>query len=141
MACSKLEARGHLLHKIGTPPKQISRECSSKKNCQREGVGVKNIAYPALVLNWWFHTKNTYIQPRIFNWGQISMMCNVWFYAFQAWNCYTIVPLCTETYRFSVDKNKCKYARSKNTLLFENQKLSKKLSYSFWTENSSQVWH
>ena len=27
MACSKLEARGHLLHKTGTPPKQISREC------------------------------------------------------------------------------------------------------------------
>ena len=29
MACSKLEARGHLLHKTGTPPKQISRECIS----------------------------------------------------------------------------------------------------------------
>ena len=28
MACSKLEARGHLLHKTGTPPKQISRECT-----------------------------------------------------------------------------------------------------------------
>ena len=27
MACSKLEARGHLLHKRGTPPKHISREC------------------------------------------------------------------------------------------------------------------
>ena len=27
MAFSKLEARGHLLHKKGTPPKQISREC------------------------------------------------------------------------------------------------------------------
>ena len=27
MACSKLEARGHLLHKTGTPSKQISREC------------------------------------------------------------------------------------------------------------------
>ena len=26
MACSKLEARGHLLHKTGTAPKQISRE-------------------------------------------------------------------------------------------------------------------
>ena len=30
MACSKLEARGHLLHKTGTPPKQISRECILK---------------------------------------------------------------------------------------------------------------
>ena len=29
MACSKLEARGHLLHKTGTPPKQISWECMS----------------------------------------------------------------------------------------------------------------
>ena len=28
MACSKLEARGHLIHKTGTPPKQISRECN-----------------------------------------------------------------------------------------------------------------
>ena len=28
MACSKLEARGHLLHKTGTPPKHISRECT-----------------------------------------------------------------------------------------------------------------
>ena len=28
MACSKLEARGHLLHKTGTPPKHFSRECS-----------------------------------------------------------------------------------------------------------------
>ena len=27
MACSKLEARGHLLHKTGTPPKHFSREC------------------------------------------------------------------------------------------------------------------
>ena len=27
MACSKLEARGHLLHKTGTPPKYFSREC------------------------------------------------------------------------------------------------------------------
>ena len=40
------------------------------------------------------------------------MMCIFWFYAFQAWNCYTIFPLFTETYRFSVDKNKCKYVRS-----------------------------
>ena len=29
MACSKLEARGHLLHKTGTPPKHFSRECIS----------------------------------------------------------------------------------------------------------------
>ena len=29
MACSKLEARGHLLHKTGTPPKHSSRECST----------------------------------------------------------------------------------------------------------------
>ena len=28
MACSKLEARGHLLHKTGTPPKHFSRECN-----------------------------------------------------------------------------------------------------------------
>ena len=28
MACSKLEARGHLLHKTGTPPKHFSRECT-----------------------------------------------------------------------------------------------------------------
>ena len=27
MACSKLEARGHLLHKTGNPPKHFSREC------------------------------------------------------------------------------------------------------------------
>ena len=27
MACSKLEARGHLLHKTSTPPKHFSREC------------------------------------------------------------------------------------------------------------------
>ena len=27
MACSKLEARGHLLHKTGTHPKHFSREC------------------------------------------------------------------------------------------------------------------
>ena len=27
MACSKLEARGHLPHKTGTPPKHFSREC------------------------------------------------------------------------------------------------------------------
>ena len=27
MACSKLEGRGHLLHKTGTPPKHFSREC------------------------------------------------------------------------------------------------------------------
>ena len=27
MAFSKLEARGHLLHKTGTPPKHFSREC------------------------------------------------------------------------------------------------------------------
>ena len=48
------------------------------------------------------------------------MMCNFWFYAFQACNCYTIVPLCTETYRFSVDKNKCKYVRSKTLLKIRN---------------------
>ena len=29
MACSKLEARGHLRHKTGTPPKHFSRECMS----------------------------------------------------------------------------------------------------------------
>ena len=29
MACSKLEARGHLLHKTGTPSKHFSRECIS----------------------------------------------------------------------------------------------------------------
>ena len=28
MAYSKLEARGHLLHKTGTPPKHFSRECT-----------------------------------------------------------------------------------------------------------------
>ena len=28
MVCSKLEARGHLLHKTGTPPKHFSRECN-----------------------------------------------------------------------------------------------------------------
>ena len=28
MACSKLEARGHLLHKTGTPPKHFSHECN-----------------------------------------------------------------------------------------------------------------
>ena len=28
MACSKLEARGHLLHKTGTPPKHFSQECT-----------------------------------------------------------------------------------------------------------------
>jgi hypothetical protein len=28
MACSKLEARGHLLHKTGTTPKHFSRECT-----------------------------------------------------------------------------------------------------------------
>ena len=27
MAFNKLEARGHLLHKTGTPPKHFSREC------------------------------------------------------------------------------------------------------------------
>ena len=32
MACSKLEARGHLLHKTGTRPKQISRECIQTSN-------------------------------------------------------------------------------------------------------------
>ena len=31
MAYSKLEARGHLLHKTGTPPKHISRECIFNK--------------------------------------------------------------------------------------------------------------
>ena len=30
MAFSKLEARGHLLHKKGTPPKHFSRECIKK---------------------------------------------------------------------------------------------------------------
>ena len=33
MACSKLEVRGHLLHKTGTPPKHFSRECMQ---CKRE---------------------------------------------------------------------------------------------------------
>ena len=32
MACSKLEARGHLLHEAGTPPKHISRECNRTKS-------------------------------------------------------------------------------------------------------------
>ena len=32
MACSKLEARGHLLHKTGTPPKHFSRECIYRVN-------------------------------------------------------------------------------------------------------------
>ena len=32
MACSKLEARGHLLHKTGTPPKHFSRECTNKNS-------------------------------------------------------------------------------------------------------------
>ena len=32
MAFSKLEERGHLLHKTGTPPKHFSRECISLKS-------------------------------------------------------------------------------------------------------------
>ena len=28
MACNKLEARGHLLHKTGTPPKHFSQQCT-----------------------------------------------------------------------------------------------------------------
>ena len=37
MACRKLEARGHLLHKTGTPPKHFSRECMlHKKNSKQE---------------------------------------------------------------------------------------------------------
>ena len=46
MACSKLEARGHLLHKTGTPPKHISRECicvlSSKGKTELQQVFVNN---------------------------------------------------------------------------------------------------
>ena len=43
MACSKLEARGHLLHKTGTPPKHFSRECTYKMNqdvvyCNNKGL-------------------------------------------------------------------------------------------------------
>ena len=30
MACRKIEARGHLLHKTGTPPKHFSRECKER---------------------------------------------------------------------------------------------------------------
>ena len=52
MACSKLEARGHLLHKTGTPPKHFSRECRSVL------VNLKRISYfygiyTALTANIW----------------------------------------------------------------------------------------
>ena len=46
MACSKLEARGHLLHKTGTPPKQISQECMCKSVRQKLGH-TNNLGYSA----------------------------------------------------------------------------------------------
>ena len=44
MACSKLEARGHLLHKTGTPPKHFSRECTAVN--QRNGnLGISTFVH------------------------------------------------------------------------------------------------
>ena len=43
MACSKLEARGHLLHKTGTPPKQISRECIHLKSAPQTKQTLDNL--------------------------------------------------------------------------------------------------
>ena len=54
MACSKLEARGHLLHKTGTPPKHFSRECmyllsisNQEKEQKKSG---KNCVVPVLII-------------------------------------------------------------------------------------------
>ena len=40
MACSKLEARGHLLHKTGTPHKHFSRECNSEEEHDAVQYGI-----------------------------------------------------------------------------------------------------
>ena len=68
MACSKLEARGHLLHKTGTPPKHFSRECNVRTRIMNISLYISFLLFISdvhkkHVMNVWRHLKATNLFP------------------------------------------------------------------------------